>query len=136
VIAFAFPSLFLHFCLVSSTYCLRQQKPEVMYIKLATVHLICVFMFQDWFTVTDRDGKCKERYLFLFKARILICKVRRISDDRSVFVLKDIIRVSGFVMTYDILFTFSLLKPKIISFPEYLQHISFVQMMCRRYVVV
>lgn len=42
----------------------------------------------------DKDGKNKERYLFLFKARILVCKVRRISEDRSVFVLKDIIRVS------------------------------------------
>jgi hypothetical protein len=52
--------------------------------------------------VSDRDGKCKERYLFLFKARILICKVRRISDDRSVFVLKEIIRVSCLIMVFDI----------------------------------
>lgn len=49
---------------------------------------------QEWYTVIDKDGKSKERYLFLFKARILVCKVRRISEDRSVFVLKDIIRVS------------------------------------------
>lgn len=48
----------------------------------------------DWFTVTDADGKSKERYLFLFKARVLICKVKRVSDDRSVFVLKDIVKVS------------------------------------------
>lgn len=47
----------------------------------------------DWFSVTF-DNTTKERYLFLFKARILICKVRRISEDRSVFQLKDIIRVS------------------------------------------
>ncbi|KAI8437957.1 hypothetical protein MSG28_010622 [Choristoneura fumiferana] len=47
----------------------------------------------DWFTVTDADGKSKERYLFLFKARVLICKVKRVSDDRSVFVLKDIIKL-------------------------------------------
>jgi len=53
-----------------------------------------MFLSQDWFTVSDREGRSKERYLFLFKARILICKVRRISDDRSVFVLKEIIRVS------------------------------------------
>ncbi len=31
--------------------------------------------------------------MFLFKARILICKVRRISEDRSVFILKEIIRL-------------------------------------------
>lgn len=49
--------------------------------------------FQEWYTVIDKEGKSKERYLFLFKARILICKVRRISEDRSVFILKDIIRV-------------------------------------------
>ncbi|XP_052748804.1 obscurin isoform X5 [Galleria mellonella] len=47
----------------------------------------------DWFTVTDAEGKSKERYLFLFKARILICKVKKVSDDRSVFVLKDIIKL-------------------------------------------
>lgn len=64
---------------------------------------MCVRVFQDWFTVSDRDGKCKERYLFLFKARILICKVRRISDDRSVFVLKEIIRVSYLIMGFGIL---------------------------------
>ncbi|KAI5632857.1 immunoglobulin i-set domain-containing protein [Phthorimaea operculella] len=47
----------------------------------------------DWFTVTDSDGKARERYLFLFKARILICKVKRVGDDRSVFLLKDIIKL-------------------------------------------
>ncbi|XP_013175919.1 PREDICTED: muscle M-line assembly protein unc-89-like isoform X5 [Papilio xuthus] len=46
----------------------------------------------DWFTVTV-EGKSRERYLFLFKARVLICKVKRIEDDRSVFVLKHIIRL-------------------------------------------
>ena len=49
----------------------------------------------------DKDGKNKERYLFLFKARILVCKVRRISEDRSVFVLKDIIRVSDDIVLYN-----------------------------------
>ncbi|XP_021942929.1 obscurin isoform X5 [Zootermopsis nevadensis] len=57
------------------------------------IHKLGRLLRHDWFTVSDRDGKCKERYLFLFKARILICKVRRISDDRSIFVLKDIIRL-------------------------------------------
>ncbi|CAG9132454.1 unnamed protein product [Plutella xylostella] len=47
----------------------------------------------DWFTILDSEGKAKERYLFLFKARILVCKVKRVSDDRSVFVLKDIIKL-------------------------------------------
>ncbi|XP_054277504.1 obscurin-like isoform X6 [Macrosteles quadrilineatus] len=57
------------------------------------IHKLGRLLRHDWFCVTDRDGKSKERYLFLFKARILICKVRRISEDRSVFVLKDIIRL-------------------------------------------
>lgn len=64
----------------------------------------------------DKDGKSKERYLFLFKARILVCKVRRISEDRSVFVLKDIIRVSDFFLfhTYNHqLKNFSFLRSKI-----------------------
>uniref|UniRef100_A0A2A4JMB9 Hemolin n=1 Tax=Heliothis virescens TaxID=7102 RepID=A0A2A4JMB9_HELVI len=47
----------------------------------------------DWFTVTDAEGKARERYVFLFKARVLICKVKRVSDDRSVFVLKDIVKL-------------------------------------------
>lgn len=42
------------------------------------------------------DPKGHQRYCFLFKSRILVCKVRRISEDRSVFVLKDIIRVIYF----------------------------------------
>lgn len=47
----------------------------------------------EWWTVIDKEGKTKERYIFLFKSRLLICKVRRISEDRSVFVLKDIIKL-------------------------------------------
>nr|XP_049692295.1 obscurin isoform X6 [Helicoverpa armigera] len=47
----------------------------------------------DWFTVTDAEGKARERYVFLFKARVLVCKVKRVSDDRSVFVLKDIVKL-------------------------------------------
>ncbi len=60
---------------------------------VSSLKSLSLTLTQDWFTVTYRDGKNKERYLFLFKARILVCKVRRISEDRSVFVLKDIIRV-------------------------------------------
>lgn len=43
--------------------------------------------------MTDREGKSKERYCFLFKSRVLVCKVRRISEDRSIFVLKDIVKL-------------------------------------------
>lgn len=57
--------------------------------------------FQEWYTVIDKEGKSKERYLFLFKARILVCKVRRISEDRSVFVLKDIIRVRKYILYHN-----------------------------------
>ncbi|GAB0092620.1 Obscurin [Sergentomyia squamirostris] len=57
------------------------------------IHKLGRLLTHEWWTVVDREGKPKERYLFLFKARILICKVRRISDDRSVFVLKDIVRL-------------------------------------------
>ncbi|XP_049802568.1 obscurin isoform X4 [Schistocerca nitens] len=57
------------------------------------IHKLGRLLKHDWFTVTDKEGKHKERYLFLFKARILVCKVRRISEDRSVFVLKDIVKL-------------------------------------------
>ncbi|XP_072755043.1 protein Obscurin isoform X6 [Anoplolepis gracilipes] len=57
------------------------------------IHKLGRLLTHEWYTVIDKEGKSKERYLFLFKARILVCKVRRISEDRSVFVLKDIIRL-------------------------------------------
>lgn len=60
---------------------------------LGNIHKLGRLLTHEWWTVVDKEGKSKERYLFLFKARILICKVRRISDDRSVFILKDIIRL-------------------------------------------
>lgn len=57
------------------------------------IHKLGRLVSHEWWTVTDREGKTKERYLFLFKSRFLVCKVRRISEDRSVFVLKDVIKV-------------------------------------------
>ncbi|XP_075215544.1 obscurin isoform X3 [Lycorma delicatula] len=57
------------------------------------IHKLGRLLRHDWFSVTDCEGKSKDRYLFLFKARILVCKVRRISEDRFVFLLKDIIRI-------------------------------------------
>ncbi|XP_025153244.1 obscurin isoform X6 [Harpegnathos saltator] len=57
------------------------------------IHKLGRLLTHEWYTVIDKEGRSKERYLFLFKARILVCKVRRISEDRSVFVLKDIIRL-------------------------------------------
>uniref|UniRef100_A0A1Y9HDM7 Titin n=1 Tax=Anopheles funestus TaxID=62324 RepID=A0A1Y9HDM7_ANOFN len=47
----------------------------------------------EYFGVRDRENKIKERYLFLFKSRILITKVKRLSDERSIFILKDIVRL-------------------------------------------
>lgn len=60
---------------------------------LGNIHKLGRLLTHEWWTVVDKEGKSKERYLFLFKARILICKVRRISDDRSVFILKEIVRL-------------------------------------------
>ncbi|KAI5693209.1 hypothetical protein M8J75_011082 [Diaphorina citri] len=58
------------------------------------IHKLGRLLRHDWFKVKFADtAKEKERYLFLFKARILICKVRKIAEDRSVFVLKHIIRL-------------------------------------------
>lgn len=60
---------------------------------LGNIHKLGRVLGHEWWTVTDKDKKARERYLFLFKSRILVCKVRRISEDRSVFILKDIIKV-------------------------------------------
>ncbi|KAL1518226.1 hypothetical protein ABEB36_001883 [Hypothenemus hampei] len=57
-----------------------------------SLHKLGRLLAHDRFTVTFGDVS-KERYLFLFKARVLICKVRRISEDRSIFQLKDVIRL-------------------------------------------
>ncbi|KAG5881050.1 hypothetical protein JTB14_033964 [Gonioctena quinquepunctata] len=58
-----------------------------------SIHKLGRLLAHDRFTVTF-ENISKERYLFLFKARILICKVRRISDDRSIFQLKDTVRLT------------------------------------------
>uniref|UniRef100_A0A1A9ZZH6 Obscurin n=1 Tax=Glossina pallidipes TaxID=7398 RepID=A0A1A9ZZH6_GLOPL len=50
-------------------------------------------LLHEWWSVIDKENKSHERYLFLFKSRILICKVRKISDKRSIFLLQDIIRL-------------------------------------------
>ncbi|XP_050295068.1 obscurin-like isoform X13 [Anthonomus grandis grandis] len=57
-----------------------------------SIHKLGRLLAHDRFSVTFGEVT-KERYLFLFKARVLICKVRRISEDRSIFQLKDIIRL-------------------------------------------
>ncbi|XP_044269472.1 obscurin isoform X2 [Tribolium madens] len=58
-----------------------------------SIHKLGRLLAHDWFSVTFGQVT-KERYLFLFKGKILICKVRRISEDRSVFQLKDIIQLN------------------------------------------
>ncbi|XP_060519331.1 obscurin isoform X9 [Cylas formicarius] len=57
-----------------------------------SIHKLGRLLAHDRFSVSFGEVT-KERYLFLFKARILICKVRRIADDRSIFQLKDVIRL-------------------------------------------
>ncbi|XP_069964240.1 obscurin isoform X3 [Bactrocera oleae] len=47
----------------------------------------------DWWTITDSAQKSHDRYLFLFKSRILITNVRKINEERSIFVLQSIIKL-------------------------------------------
>ncbi|XP_017469983.1 PREDICTED: uncharacterized protein LOC108361757, partial [Rhagoletis zephyria] len=47
----------------------------------------------DWWTVKESAQKLHERYLFLFKSRILITKVRKINEERSIFLLQNIIKL-------------------------------------------
>lgn len=72
---------------------------------LGNIHKLGRLLGHEWWTVTDKDKKARERYLFLFKSRILVCKVRRISEDRSVFILKDIIKVSYVNHSYTLTLT-------------------------------
>ena len=58
-------------------------------------------LLHEWWTVIDKEGKSHERYLFLFKSRLLICKVRKISDKRSIFVLQEIIKIPDCVVEED-----------------------------------
>lgn len=72
------------------------------YILLITMYLKVIFVlfFQNWFKVKAKDKKPHDRYLFLFKARILVCKVRKVAENRYVFILKEIIRVSKHTYTF------------------------------------
>ncbi|XP_067207809.1 obscurin isoform X2 [Linepithema humile] len=83
------------------------------------IHKLGRLLTHEWYTVIDKEGKSKERYLFLFKARILVCKVRRISEDRSVFVLKDIIRLPEIEVKdhLDDIRSFELHNPTISNYP-------------------
>ncbi|VEN40590.1 unnamed protein product [Callosobruchus maculatus] len=57
------------------------------------IHKLGRLLAHDRFSVSFGDIT-KERYLFLFKSHILICKVRRISEDRSIFQLKDTVKLA------------------------------------------
>ncbi|XP_039228488.1 obscurin isoform X7 [Drosophila yakuba] len=46
-----------------------------------------------WCNVVDKEGKAHDRYCFLFKSRILVTKVRKISENRSVFILQNIVKL-------------------------------------------
>lgn len=65
--------------------------------------------------MTDCRGRARERYLFLFKARILVTKVRRVTDDRNLFLLKDIIKVIVGIdkVNFKIINTFFLMESKL-----------------------
>ncbi|XP_054088791.1 obscurin [Zeugodacus cucurbitae] len=47
----------------------------------------------DWWTIKDSAQKLHDRYLFLFKSRILITNIRKINNERSIFVLQNIIKL-------------------------------------------
>uniref|UniRef100_A0A6P4FNS7 Muscle M-line assembly protein unc-89 isoform X5 n=1 Tax=Drosophila rhopaloa TaxID=1041015 RepID=A0A6P4FNS7_DRORH len=50
-------------------------------------------LLHDWCNVLDKEGKSHDRYCFLFKSRILVTKVRKISENRSVFILQNIVKL-------------------------------------------
>lgn len=50
-------------------------------------------LLHEWCTVVDKEGKAHDRYCFLFKSRILVTKVRKITENRSVFILQNIVKL-------------------------------------------
>lgn len=50
-------------------------------------------LLHEWVTFTDKDEKNHDRYCFLFKSRILVTKVRKISEKKSIFILQNIIKL-------------------------------------------
>ncbi|XP_017836914.1 obscurin isoform X3 [Drosophila busckii] len=50
-------------------------------------------LLHEWCTFIDKDGKSHDRYCFLFKSRLLVTKVRKVSDKRSIFILQNIIKL-------------------------------------------
>ncbi|XP_034109415.1 obscurin isoform X3 [Drosophila albomicans] len=50
-------------------------------------------LLHEWCTVIDKEGKAHDRYCFLFKSRLLVTKVRKITDKKSVFILQNIIKL-------------------------------------------
>lgn len=58
-------------------------------------------LLHEWWTVVDKENKAHERYLFLFKSRILICKVRKVNDQKSIFVLQDFVKLPDCLVEED-----------------------------------
>lgn len=65
------------------------------------LHKIGRLLSHDWWNYFDKNNKQHDRYLFLFKSRILVCKVRKINDDRSVFILTNIIKLPNSTIEFN-----------------------------------
>ncbi|XP_067629054.1 obscurin isoform X3 [Eurosta solidaginis] len=57
------------------------------------IHKIGRLLKHDWWTIKDSNQKLHERYLFLFKSRILVTKVKKISEENSVFILQNVLKL-------------------------------------------
>ncbi|XP_011291978.1 obscurin isoform X5 [Musca domestica] len=55
----------------------------------------------EWWTLLDKEGKAHDRYVFHFKSRLLICKVRKVSDQKSIFALQELIKLPECVVEED-----------------------------------
>lgn len=91
-----------------------------------SLHKLGRLIAHEWFSVVSGVGSgdtvtdtAKDRYVFLFKARLLVCKVRRVSDERSVFQLKLVVRLPD-VQLLDLphnTHAFRLLRPNDPAYP-------------------
>ncbi|XP_076362450.1 protein Obscurin-like [Tachypleus tridentatus] len=78
--------------------CVPQRAIDLTYINAlegccGNVHKLGRLIKHDWFEVIELSGLVRERYVFLFKGRMLITEVIRVGLDRQKYLVKNIIKL-------------------------------------------
>ncbi|XP_067119962.1 muscle M-line assembly protein unc-89-like [Centruroides vittatus] len=57
------------------------------------VHKLGRILRKEWFEVTDENNVAKEKFVFLFKRHIFVTDERKVSDDNSLYIVKNIVKI-------------------------------------------